>query len=60
MKKKHLKKYWYRDWRDEQEYVTSAWDIKDLKRKVGTDRIQVLQFYYGKKYSKLNDLILPY
>ena len=60
MKKKHLKKYWYRDWRDEQEYVTSAWDIKDLKQKVGTDRIQVLQFYYGKKYSKLNDLILHY
>ena len=54
-----LKRYWFRDWRDEKEYVTSAYSIKDLKRKTGTNRIQILRVYQRKNL-KADDLILLY
>jgi len=54
-----LKRYWFRDWRDEKEYVTNAYNIKHLKEKVGTQRIQVLQTYYYKNL-KEDSLIVLY
>lgn len=53
-----IKRYWFRDWRDDKEYVTSAFSKKDLIEKVGTNRIQILQTYYNK--GVVGDLILLY
>ena len=54
-----LKRYWFRDWRDENEYVTNAYSVKDLKKRIGTDRLQILKVYYRKNL-KESDLILKY
>ena len=54
-----LKRYWFRDWRDDKEYITNAYSIKDLKRRIGTDNIQILNTYC-KKNLKETDLILRY
>ena len=60
LKTKKVKRYWYRDWRDNREYITNAYSISDLKRKVGTDKIQIEKVWYGKKNLKADDLILLY
>jgi len=57
--KMRLKRYWFRDWRDGNEYIANAYSAKDLKRKVGTERLQILKVYH-KKNLKESDLILRY
>ena len=54
-----MRRYWYRDWRDGKEYVTDARNIQHLKKKAGTNRIEICKAW-RKKNDKESELVLLY
>jgi hypothetical protein len=53
-----VKRYWFRNWVDGQEYVTNAYSVEDLKRKVGIDRLQILKVWRRKNLNPNDPIIL--
>ncbi len=59
VKKQILKRYWFLDWRDDTEYVYNAYSVKDLKKRIGTDRLKILNVYH-RKGLKESEFLMPY
>ena len=56
------KRYWVRDLRDDKEYVTDAWDKKNLSDKthIPIEKMQICQTYYNKGNDPDSSLVLSY
>jgi len=52
-------RYWYRDFRDDREYITNARNMRHLYEKAGTKRIQIERVWRRKNLNP-NDQILYY